>query len=51
MASPAIELKKSMAETSGDRLAKLLAEEAAKNKGMIKPKVEIIGEVCESCSA
>jgi ribonucleoside-diphosphate reductase alpha chain len=43
--------EKSLAQESGDRLAKLLAEEAANNKGMIKPKVEIIGEVCESCSA
>ena len=34
-----------------ERLAALLAEEAEKNKGTIRPKIEIIGEVCESCSA
>ncbi len=46
-----VPLEKSFGEKSGDRLAKLLAEEAARNKGTIKPKVEVIGEVCESCSA
>ena len=43
--------EKSFGEASGNRLSQLLAEEASKNKGMIKPKVEVIGEVCESCSA
>ena len=43
--------EKSFGEQSGDRLTLLLAEEASRNKGMIKPKVEIIGETCESCSA
>ena len=42
---------KSFTEESGNRLAKLLAEEAANNKGTIKTKVEILSEVCESCSA
>jgi ribonucleoside-diphosphate reductase alpha chain len=50
-AQVAIPEEKSFAQKSGDRLSQLLAEEASKNKGMIKPKVEIIGEVCESCSA
>ena len=43
--------EKSFGEKSGDRLTLLLAEEAARNKGTIRPKVEVIGEVCESCSA
>lgn len=41
----------SLAQVSENRLAKLLAEEAAKNKGTVRPKIEMIGEVCESCSA
>jgi len=41
----------SFAKQSEDRLATLLAEEAAKNAGTIRPKIEIVGEACESCSA
>ena len=43
--------EKSFASESADRLAKLLAEEAEKSKGTIRPKIEIVGEACESCSA
>ena len=43
--------EKSFAKKSEERLAALLAEEAAQNAGTPRPKVEIIGEVCESCSA
>jgi ribonucleoside-diphosphate reductase alpha chain len=44
-------IEKSFASESADRLAKLLAEEAEKSKGTIRPKIEIVGEACESCSA
>jgi ribonucleotide reductase alpha subunit len=47
----AIPQEKSFAETSENRLKQLLAEEAAKTAGAAKPRVEVIGEVCESCSA
>ena len=43
--------EKSFAKKSEERLTALLAEEAQKNVGTVRPKVEIIGEVCESCSA
>jgi ribonucleoside-diphosphate reductase alpha chain len=41
----------SFASQSENRLAALLAEEAEKSKGTIRPKIEIVGEACESCSA
>jgi len=46
-----VPLENSFAQASSDRLSQLLAEEAAKNAGTLRPKVEVIGETCESCSA
>jgi ribonucleoside-diphosphate reductase alpha chain len=44
-------LQQSFVTESENRLKALLAEEAALTAGSPRPKVEIIGEVCESCSA
>ncbi len=43
--------QKSFTQASQDRLIMLLAEEAKKTKGSARQKIEIVGEVCESCSA